>query len=465
MRPEWIASLTPRRMLLSLRRWVGGRPLALRLYRGMPQGLRMRFARGYAAQLAAGYRFPRLPALERAPADDTVSPTITAPENDRGVNLFAFFRGEFGLGQAARLYAKALMRSLYPVAVNDMALDVPHRFQDASLVERMGGSPDFPVDLVFVNPDYFEAAMARIRHDRGAARRRHVIACWFWELEQVPDAWRSALAQVDEVMVASSFVESAFRRITDKPVTRVPLPVHVEPDSGLSRADFGLEDDTFLFLVSFDFHSWFQRKNPLGAIEAFRLAFPDGTERARLLVKTSNGERHPDRLAELIAAAAADPRIVLRDGVMDGRHLRSLQRCCDAYVSLHRAEGFGLGMAECMAIGKPVIATGWSGNMDFMDHENSCLVDSRLVDIRAGEYLHGEGQQWADPDVAHAARHMRRLFSDPEHARSVGQRAAADISRMLAPEHAIEPLVARLDRIRADMDGHGHAPRAQRSHS
>jgi glycosyltransferase involved in cell wall biosynthesis len=206
-----------------------------------------------------------------------------------------------------------------------------------------------------------------------------------------------------------------------------------------------------VFLTSFDFHSWVERKNPFAAIEAFRLAFPEQSTPVRLLVKTSNGAHYPEMLARLLELAQADPRILVREGILERPHLRSLQRCCDAYVSLHRSEGFGLGLAECMALGKPVIATAWSGNCDFMSADNSCLVSYELIEVGRGEYLHGSGQRWASPNIAEAASYMRRLFEDRAFASAVGECAAVDIARKLSSAGIAAALIARFEQITATM--------------
>jgi len=144
-------------------------------------------------------------------------------------------------------------------------------------------------------------------------------------------------------------------------------------------------------------------------------------------VKSTNGDQIPDKLATFQRSAADDPRIEIRDGFLSRTEMFGLQNNIDCYVSLHRAEGFGLGMAECMYLGKPVIATGYSGNLDFMDSDNSLLVDYRMIPLRDGDYMCWQGQHWADPDVAHAARLMRQVFDDRELARRVGAAAAISI--------------------------------------
>ncbi|MFT4197640.1 MAG: glycosyltransferase [Pseudoxanthomonas sp.] len=427
-RQGWLVALA-QRLPDPWREWLAGLPA-----RGLQRRLAFRRTRRW-----------RQAALRAACAPE--EPAIAASAQfgpHAGVNVFAYARGQFGLGEAARLYTQALLAAGYPVGVHDIALDVPHGMDDRSLEGRLGGEPRHAVNLVFANPDSLAAAIESIGASR--FRGRYTIACWFWELEKFPEEWRPALSMVDEIMVSTRFVGDMLGAATAKPILHVPLPAIAAPDSGLQRRDFGLRPDAFLFLNSFDFNSYLPRKNPLAAIGAFRAAFPAG-ENVQLLVKSSNGYRHPQALRELLAAAASDPRIVVRDEVIDKCHVQALQRCADAYVSLHRAEGFGLGLAECMRLGKPVVATAWSGNMEFMTPYNSCLVGYRLVEVGADQYPHADGQRWAEPDIGQAAAHMRRLVHEPGLAARIGARAAADIAERLAPQRVAVDLVERLQEL------------------
>ena len=393
--------------MLKLMAWIRRQPWLQVVYERFPQSWRVRASQVVVARNLKKARLPVLPVpgphREAAPADAIGSEQRTCTEypQSAGVNIFAYFRGQFGLGESARLYARALIEAGYPVALHDIDISAPHGWDDRSLDHCIGDAAPHRVNLIFVNPDYLAQAMESI--DRAKMEGRHVIACWFWELERIPEEWLWAVEQVDEIMVASAFVERAFRQVTDKPILRVPVPIGETEDSGLTREQFGLPGDSFIFLNTFDFNSSWHRKNPIAAIRAFRLAFPRAREDVALLIKSSNGHRYPEQLHQLLAAASGDPRILIRDDVIDGRHVHALHRCADAYVSLHRAEGFGLGLAEAMALGKPVIATGWSGNMEFMTTHNSCLVDYRLVPVGDSEYVHAANCEWAEPDVGHAA--------------------------------------------------------------
>lgn len=431
--------------------WVVNQPWLKAVYRHVPASMRDRVTGRLMAPPAPIYcRFEHEATWEarRHPVPDAPVRFFGQPDpawEAHGVNVFAYLRGQFGLAECARLYSRALLGARYPTALVDVDINLPHGWDDRSLDAYIGDAAPHRVHLVFINPDFLEAALEQI--GRARLEGGHIIACWFWELENVPSTWLPALQQVDEVLVASRYVGEAFAKVTDKPILCVPLPLSDVGDSGLQRSDFGIPADDFVFLTSFDFNSYVHRKNPFAAIQAFQQAFPAERAGVQLLIKTSNGYRRPDRLQLLLDAVAGDPRIVVRDQVLDRADVQALQRCADVYVSLHHAEGFGLGLAECMAQGKPVIGTGWSGNMEFMDSDNSALVDYTLVPVMEGEYAHHEGQRWAAADVADAARWMRRLADEPGLARVMGERARESVLRTLSPERAASVLIARIEQI------------------
>lgn len=400
-----------------------------------------------ACGVADALRFP----AEIRPLDPgaVALPRFPTSGYGRGVNLFGYFRGQFGLGENARLYARALLHAGYPVALIDLDTDLPHARNDLSLDNQIGELAPYPINLVFVNPDHLDLAMRLI--GPGRTLGKYSIACWFWELERFPEEWKFALALVDEVLVSTSFVQKAVANATDKPVTLVPIPIDEPVDSGRNRADFGIGNE-FTFLTTFDFNSYLERKNPLAAVTAFKLAFT-GQEKVSLLIKCSNGHRHPQRLRELIDFVMSDSRITLRDDILARSDIQALQRCCDAYISLHRSEGFGLGMAESMRLGKPVVATAYSGNMDFMTSENSCPVPFKMVPVLKDQYMHHEDQYWAEADADAAAAFMRRLVSDPNYCRSIGARAAADIRSRFSPDLSAANLIARFEQLPISLNG------------
>lgn len=436
------------RAILGIAGWLRGQEWIRTPYRLLPLRLRAWIAGLLTERVSMDMSFAR-----SSDWSDHAANTVIVDEfyeaashhSGAGINIFAYLRGQFGLGESARMYARALLEAGYPLALIDVDIDLPHGLNDHSLDAYIGESAPYDVCLLFINPDYFPQALSAI----GKARLdgKYIIACWFWELEKIPHEWLPAIAMVDEIMVSSTYVRDSFRRVTDKPILLVPLPLSDVGDSGLNRTDFGIPEDTYVFLNSFDFNSWIDRKNPRAVVESFLRAFPAGNSGVSLLLKTSNGHRNPGKLRQLLEISEGDPRIIVRDEIIGRAHIQALQRCANAYVSLHRAEGFGLGMAECMALGKPVIATNWSGNVDFMTPDNSCLVDYELIPVNEGEYAHHEGQRWAEASRTDAARFMRRLVEEPAYGVALGAKASREIRATLAPNASARIIIARLEEL------------------
>ena len=201
----------------------------------------------------------------------------------------------------------------------------------------------------------------------------------------------------------------------------------------LSRSQFGLPEGKFLALVMYDFHSYQYRKNPQAAIAAFRQAAGQNKD-ATLVIKTINGHRHAQALQALKDSVSDLPGTIFIDEFFTRQQTWDLQSCCNTLISLHRAEGFGLAPAEMMYLGKPVIATGWSANMDFMSADNSFLVRYDLQPLSQAVGVYPAGPLWAEADIEHAAWCLGRLLQEPDLQTSVGARAASDIRRQLNPE-------------------------------
>lgn len=239
---------------------------------------------------------------------------------------------------------------------------------------------------------------------------------------------------MDEVWVSSRFAYEAIAPVTRKPVHLMPMAVDVPPpEPRLRRGDFGLPDDKFIFYFSFDFRSYTSRKNPLAAVAAFRRAFPGRSAAACLLLKTIGSTWKPDDRDLLFETVRGDPRIVVIDRELARPRAIALMALSDCFVSLHRSEGFGRGPAEAMLLGKPVIATNYSGTRDFATPETALLVDYQLVPVGAAEYPGATGQVWAEIDLAHAASAMHRMAGDPGLARRLGRAGRELVRRCYQP--------------------------------
>ena len=209
-------------------------------------------------------------------------------------------------------------------------------------------------------------------------------------------------------------------------MVKIPFPLEFEfPPKSMNKEYFGLNPNEFIFLFSFDFNSIPERKNPQAVVNAFKKAFPTRDSAARLILKTMNGNHYSEFRKNLEALIDQDPRIEIRDEHLTQDEMRGLIRSIDCYISLHRAEGLGLGLAEAMYLGKPTIATGYSGNTEFMNSTNSMLVPYTLVPIPSGAYPNGENQMWAEPDIVVAAENMQKMVFDHALREQLGKNAAA----------------------------------------
>jgi glycosyltransferase involved in cell wall biosynthesis len=374
---------------------------------------------------------------------------VTPPRSEEaGVNLIGYLHAESGVGEAARASLRALRSSHLPFSLVDYRLGNTSRMGES--IEAGNHWAHYPVNLLHVNAD--QSKVARDHLGRDLFEGRYTLGYWFWEMPRFPDFLHFAFDQVDEILVASEYNRQAIAAHTEKPVTLIPPAIEVDITPPLSRGQLHLEDDCFLFLHLSDALSMPQRKNPLGVIEAFLLAFADSPELpVRLLLKISNLDQQPELAQPLRQAAMRDKRIRLIEGYLDRHTLNNLLNACDCYVSLHRAEGFGLPLAEAMYLGKPVIATHWSGNVDFMDEYNSLPVNYRLVELDEDIGPYQKGQIWAEPDLPQAAEQMRLAFGSPQLTRCLGEQAAQTIRQRYSPQQAGQLLGNRVQAIVASM--------------
>jgi glycosyltransferase involved in cell wall biosynthesis len=353
--------------------------------------------------------------------------------------LIGFPGSPTGRGEDARMTASALAACSLRASLLNRGDTVPL-------------APPIHADIVISHLNAETALEDHVWMRRMGVTARWHIGYWAWELSDFPEEWMHAFGMYDEIWAATEFARAAFAKRSPKPVRLMPMAVALPaPPPGLDRLSFRLPPDRFLFFTSFDFRSFSARKNPEAAIRAFQIAFPQGDEPVSLVVKTLNAQDDNHAARRLHEIAHLDPRILLVDRTLGREEITGLMAACDAFVSLHRSEGFGRGPAEAMLLGKPVVVTAYSGNLDFCREDNACLVGSTLVPVREGEYPGWEGQVWADPDPSVAAAHMRRLVEDPEFASALGKRAAATIRAQYDAEVVGRAYAERLQEIGASL--------------
>jgi glycosyltransferase involved in cell wall biosynthesis len=358
-----------------------------------------------------------------------------------GVNLAGYFGSEMGVGEAARQIAGAMDAA----GVRTSPIEVP--VETARMPAELAALPHertpFDVNLICVNADMLPAFAAAAGESFFA--NRHSIGMWFWEIEHFPARWHPSFEPLNEVWVASSHVARAIEPHAPIPVRTMRLPVVPDAPDPAGRAALGMPEG-FCFLFVFDYRSVLNRKNPIGLIDAFEKAF--GPERdVNLVIKTVGSEYHPDEASRLREAAEGRSNARLIEHEVSTAAKNAMIASCDCYVSLHRSEGFGLTLAEAMYFGKPVIATGYSGNLDFMTEENSYLVRHRMTRIGEDALPYPADAVWAEPDAGHAVKLMRRVVERPEEAAERGRLAADDLRRTHSPAAAGALIKQRLEEI------------------
>ena len=358
------------------------------------------------------------------------SPYVVAGDGSTapGINIVGYVRSEHGIGESARLCAGSASAVDLPFVLYDFNAGNAARTKDLSWGSRIATDNPHPVNVFHINAD--QMTLARETLGEAFYRDRYNIGFWHWELPEFPDRFKSGFAFLDEVWVPSHFVMDSVSAKSPVPVVRMPHAVEFNVDPSVHRDRFGLPDGRFLFLTMYDMHSAQGRKNPHAVIAAYRHAFLKGHD-VGLVVKVQNTHSYPIEFEELKREISDYPGILLIDRTLSRDEIYQLEMLCDCFVSLHRSEGFGLGLAESMFLGKVAIGTNWSGNVDFMDHGNSCPVDYRLItlDRDYGPY-YKRGNTWADPDVGHAAWYMAKVVND----RAWSQRIAAEGQRTMRTE-------------------------------
>lgn len=431
--PEWEAPATQIRTSYWARDgWRAAHPMAL------SDETAARAFLAWLASPAAGLSQPL-----RAWCGELDARTVGAEIARSGANVIGHFCYPSGLRVSVESMVEAMSLAGVTTSLRDVRTDVkddPHHVD-------FGGMECNDITIIHTQPEpYFDTAYQRA-HLFARAPRPYRVAYWYWEFDSIPESWVAHARKVDEVWAATEFVAKGLRARLSVPVRTLFPGVKLAAYEQRGLGYFGLTEEPYTFLFTFHMMSVMERKNPLGLIRAFKMAFRAG-EPVRLILKTSFGNRHPAQLQEL-RDAAEGANIVVIDQVLDPGDVLSLMDACDAYVSLHRSEGLGLTMAEAMLMGKPVIATNFSGNVDFMDDSNSLLVPYELVKLGWPIPPYDAHLEWAEPSVEHAAQHMRRVFDNQSWARELGERGRRSAEANLSLHAAGDRIARRLEEIRA----------------
>jgi glycosyltransferase involved in cell wall biosynthesis len=371
---------------------------------------------------------------------------MVAPQPDahaRGgfpLGIAGLFSTASGIGEGARLAYSALEAAGYAPSAFDLS-PAFGQVEFAGTDARRALLPGAGSLIVHHNGPFLPHALWAL--GRARIRSRRIIGYWAWELPRLPASWQPAFRYLHEIWVPSTFTRDAVVAATDRPVHVVPHPLPPVAVTPGMRGRLGLADDALVVVNVVHLGSAFARKNPLAAVAAFKQAFGEARNRILVIKLMAGGATDwaRDALQQAIAGAA-NIRIV--EGMLPEADMAGLMASADIVLSLHRSEGFGLVPARAMALGKPVVATAWSGNLDFMNEGNAALVRCAMVPVEDPEgNFEGVGQMWADPDVAQAAAWLRRLAADAALRAQLGAAAARDAGAQLSPT-VFATTVARL---------------------
>ena len=371
----------------------------------------------------------------------TREPTRLDRHRAAGLNLIGYFDSPSGVGQSAR--ALALAAEAGGIRVE--------RIEASAAAGRRPPRAPYDVNLYHVNADGAAGVVEELGPRLHAGRAN--VGYWYWESEVFPERWRDRFDYFDEIWVATRFCQRAIERASPLEVAVVPPAVTLLTPSADARPRARLPESAFLFLTVFDALSVPERKNPLGTIRAFVRAFPNPSD-VSLLVQASHAEQVPG-LRDALREAARGASVLIRNGVLPRSDLDALFAACDAYVSLHRAEGFGFPIAETMSLGKPVVATDYSGSTDYLDESTGFPVRWRRTTLPETIRDYEAGTPWAEPDEDHAVEMLRRVVEDRDEAARRGEAGRRRIAELYAPEAVGRRLASRLKSLRTRL---GEAP-------
>ena len=329
-----------------------------------------------------------------------------------GLNLVGHFGGGFGVSEDVRMLYQALVQNGIPVSTIDVTSLREFNLGSGETVEEISNDFSYRVNLFCMTAIEFGQYVAI--HGESVLEGFYNIGFWPWELSKWPSELRYILQLIDEVWVHSAHSASSLFGLFGGILKSMPVASDIGvcrkfPNRNIARKHYDLPMNAYVFCSAFDMNSYFSRKNPLDLIQAFKQAFPSevfGVQEVHLVIRVLNCLSSESDYQKLIDAAAGDLRIRFVIEELKRSEILGLFDASDCFVSLHRAEGFGRCILESLQLGLKVIATGYSGNLEFCNENNSSLVDFSIIDVEENAYLFSSGQVWAQPDVSHACRLM-----------------------------------------------------------
>jgi glycosyltransferase involved in cell wall biosynthesis len=343
--------------------------------------------------------------------DDQSDETASTSTLLFGVNLIGYAYGELGIGEDVRMAAKSLNAAGVPFTVFNFSPGEGVRQQDISVKEWVRDTLPYSINIVCLTALEHVRLFAEYGHS--IFRGRYTIGYWPWELQLWPSKWNHCFNLVDEVWASSTYIKTAFESASAKPSHRMPMAVsvpYISENKLAIRTRYGIDKNAISFIFSFDGNSSINRKNPLGVMAAFIAAFSEGTERVELIIKSMRSQSTGSAWIQIEEAARKDNRIKVIDDVLTKQEVLSLYSACDCFVSLHRSEGFGRGIAEALMLDLSVIATGYGGNIDFCQPLGGAMISYNVIPTTASCYVESKNNYWAEPNIQDAAEHMKRIY-------------------------------------------------------
>jgi len=365
-------------------------------------------------------------------------------KNKNGISLIGLVRAEMGLGQSCRLLAGEIENCDIEYSLYDFSL--PHsklRTEDHTYDNKISEVFEYNINIIHINPD--EMLFMYSQLDASIWDYRYNIAFWLWELETIPEHWKTYFPLLDEIWTPSEFISDNLRKVTDLPVKTIPYSVTVPVEEGVGRSFFHLQEGRFLFLIMYDSNSTMDRKNPIGAINAYKMAFPKENENVGLVIKVNNVRKEDLNTLKIILKDYHNVYYIT--DVLSKLHVNSLIQCVDVFVSLHRAEGFGLVLAEAMMLGTATIATNWSSNTEFMNDKVACMVDYTFTTLKEDSLPYKKGCKWAEPDINQASEYMKKLYFDQDFYHEICALGKEYINGKLKMQNIVDLISTRINEI------------------
>ena len=362
---------------------------------------------------------------------------------EAGINVVGYLCAEIGLGESVR----TLIKSIKTTNIKHCLINYKLFFlenDDKTFEKEFSESNPYNINVIVINPDNLDTVISDL--GKKFFLNRYNIGYWAWEVPEIPVQWKKYERYLNEIWVPSEFVKKAISKTIKVHVEVVPHSIEMKPFEKRGRSYFELGEEGFLFSFIFDYNGIFERKNPVAIVRSFKKAF-NGNEKVMLVIKCSNSKNHDARHKMLLREIGEDKRIKIINKHFIKDEIYSLLDVSDAYLSLHRSEGFGFTMAEAMFLGKPVICTNYSGNTDFTKENNSFLVGYKktLLEENIGPYK--KGDEWAEPDIDEAAKFMRVVYENKELINEVGKRGREYIQGNFSPKTIGEIIEKRVEQI------------------